>query len=117
MGAARAARLFAANAVWRSTGLRSAGRVLVDALGSPDEDARTIAGILLVRAGGRSEPLLLEAAGRRECLPMALAVLGELGDPAVEPVLAGYLDDPDPEVAEAARNALEILRLARRERG
>jgi len=38
----RAAGLFAANAVWRATGSRAAGRVLVNALASPDPNTRTI---------------------------------------------------------------------------
>ena len=34
------ARLYALKSVWNATGLRSAGRALVAALGSPDEDVR-----------------------------------------------------------------------------
>lgn len=107
---ARAAQLFTANALWRATGLRSAGRSLVAALGSPDENVRTIAGMLLVKGGPRARPLLEEALQRRENLPMTLMVLADLGDPDLAKVIGPYADDPDPRVAQAARDALDSLR-------
>lgn len=97
-------------ALFSTTGLRPAGRALVRALGSPDEEVRTIAGMSLVQTGRRSEPLLEEAAARRENLPLVLTVLGGIGNPASEPMLAHFADDPDPEVAQAARDALRTLR-------
>jgi hypothetical protein len=109
MFAPRAAKLFGDYGVWRSTGLRSAGRALVKALGSPDEDLRTIAGMLLVRGGKRSRPLLEEALRRREHLPMVISVLADLGDPGVQPEIRPYTQDPDPEVADSAQQALRVL--------
>ncbi|MGH9702621.1 MAG: hypothetical protein ACRD4K_04540, partial [Candidatus Acidiferrales bacterium] len=67
------ARLFACQAAWRLTGLPSAGRALVRALGSPDDTERVVAGMFLVRAGTRAESLLQEALCRRENLPMVLS--------------------------------------------
>jgi hypothetical protein len=101
--------LFGDYGLWRSTGLRSAGRALVKALGSPDEDLRTIAGMLLVRGGKRSRPLLEEALRRREHLPMVISVLADLGDPGVLPEIRPYVQDTDPEVADAARQSLRVL--------
>jgi hypothetical protein len=105
----RAARLLAQSALWRATGWRAAGRSLVAALGSHDEDVRTLAGILLVRGGERAEPLLEEALRRRENLPMVVSVLASLEDPRYEPNLRRLAQDPDPQVADAAREGLRLL--------
>lgn len=106
IGAARLAVLYG---LWRATGLKAAGRALVHALGSPDENIRTIAGMLLVRMRGRAVPLLREALARRENLVVALAILGDIGDRRCEPDLVQFTRDGDPEVARAARDALRVL--------
>src|SRR6266852_6096778 len=76
MGLVQAARLFALKSLWRATGLQAAGRALVRALSSPDEGVRTIAGMFLVQAGEKAEPLVEEALRRRENLPMVLCHRG-----------------------------------------
>ena len=106
---ARAVGLFVFYAVWRVTGLRGAGLVLVRSLGSQDETTRTIAGILLVRAGKKSEPLLKEALEKRENLPVVLTVIGSLGDSNLEPEVRQFSLDADPDVAKAARDALQLI--------
>ena len=112
MKVGRALYLFSARAAWRATGSTTAARALVDALGSADDDIRTIAGMFLVKAGRAAEPLLLEALERRENVPMVLAVLADIGDKSLEPRIAPFADDPDPDVARAAKDALKLLRLA-----
>jgi HEAT repeat protein len=82
---------------------------LVRALGSPDENIRSIAGIFLAKSGKRAEPLLLEAVNRRENLPTVLTVLGSIGDPALIPQLRLFTNDQNPEVAKAAREALKVI--------
>jgi HEAT repeat protein len=109
----KAAQLFAAKALWQATGLRSAGRALVRALGSSDDDIRTLAGMFLVQGGKKAAPLLDEALRRREYLPLVLTLLGDLGDPRYEPALRAFAADPDPAVAESARQALKVLEYAR----
>jgi HEAT repeat protein len=103
------ARIFLSYGLWRATGLASAGRALVRALASPDENIRTIAGVFLVRGRHRALPLLREMLERRENLPMALAILGDIGDRRCESDLARFAQDRDPEVARAARDALRVL--------
>jgi hypothetical protein len=109
MDAAQATRLFGCNALWRMTGLRSAGQALVAALGAQDEDIRSLAGIFLTRGGRRAEPLLREALDRRQHLPMVLSVLGSIGDPGYEPIFRSFSQDPNPAVADAAGESLHLL--------
>jgi hypothetical protein len=105
----QAAGLFAANAVWRATGSSRAGRRLVDALSSPDETSRTVAGILLVRAGRRSIPLLEVALTRGRSVPMVLRLLGDVGARELAERIGEYAKSDDPAVARAARDALRAL--------
>jgi len=105
----QAAGALVAQILWRRTGLRAAGRFLVRSLGAPNESVRAIAGMALVKAGRRSEPLLEEALNRREALPMTLAVLADLGDQKYEEEFRQYAQDSDPQIARAARNALRAL--------
>jgi len=105
----RAAGLFGANAVWRTTGLRAAGRTLVNALASPDPNLRTIAGILLVRAGQKAEPFIEEAIHRQLNLPQVLVMAGDIGAKKLEPELRKFAEHPDPKVSGAARDGLRIL--------
>jgi len=65
--------------------------------------------MFLVRAGRRAGPLLEEALRRRENLPMLLSILGDIGDPQVEGELRSFVQDHDPEIAQAARDALQVL--------
>ena len=95
----RAAGLFGANAVWRTTGLRAAGRTLVNALASPDPNLRTIAGILLVRAGQKAEPFIEEAIHRQLNLPQVLVMAGDIGAKKLEPELRKFAEHPDPKVS------------------
>ena len=103
------ARLYALKWLWTSTGCRSAGHALVKALGSTDEDERVIAGVLLVQGGKRAEPLVADAIRRREHLPIVLLIAADLGASGLEPDLRHLSTDPDPDVARAASDALEIL--------
>jgi HEAT repeat protein len=107
-----AIRLFVYRALWYWLGIAPAGRALVRALGSADENIRSIAGILLAKSGKRAEGLLLEAANRRENLPAVLTVFGSIGDPALIPILRPFTNDPNPEVAKAAREALKVIELS-----
>jgi HEAT repeat protein len=104
-----ALRLFVCRALWHWLGMTSAGRALVRALGSPDENIRSIAGILLTKSGKRAEALLQEAVNRQENLPIVLTVLGSIGDPALIPQLRQFTNDQNPEVAKAAQQALKVI--------
>jgi hypothetical protein len=105
----QAARLYMMKTLWSTTGLRGAGRALIDALGSSDEDVRTVAGMLLVQSGRRAEPLIAEAIARRKHLPIVLLVAGDIGASTLEPDIRHFTTDPDPSIARAAHDALRIL--------
>jgi hypothetical protein len=109
MGPLQLARLYAAKVLWTSAGLRSAGRVLVDALASSDEGVRTVAGMLLVQTGKRAEPLVEDAIHRRKNLPTVLLIAGDIGAVRLEPELRRLARDPDPQVARAAEEGLRIM--------
>jgi len=101
--------LLAQHAAWRTTGLLTAGRAVIRALGSADPTVRTMAGTLLARSGARAEPLLREALAARENLPMVVTLLGDVGDETCRPQLTALTGDPDATVAGAARQALRVL--------
>jgi HEAT repeat protein len=105
----RAVSLFAHFAALRTAGARASGFALVRALGSADETLRTLAGVLLVKAGNRAVPVLRETIARREHLLRALAILGDIATPEAERELAPFAADADPGVAATARDALDTL--------
>lgn len=109
MGPLQVARLYALKSVWNLTGLRPAGRALLEALGSADDGVRTVAGMLLVQSGKRAEPLIEEAIQHGRHLPMVLVIAGDIGAVRLEPALRRFARDPDPQVAKAAQDGLRIL--------
>ena len=116
MGPLQVARLYALKSVWNTTGLRPAGRALMEALGSADEGVRTVAGMMLVQSGKRAEPLIEEAIQHGQHLPMVLVMAGDIGAVRLEPALRRFANDPDPEVAKAAQDGLRILAARARSR-
>jgi hypothetical protein len=102
------ARLFAYRALW-GAGVESAGRCLLTALGSPQEDVRAVAGMFLVQAGKRAEPLVKQALERGEYLPILVTIAGDIGLPSLTPQIQRLTAHADPRVARAARDALDIM--------
>ena len=96
-------------ALWRIVRAPVFGRPILKALGSADENVRTVAGMLLVKAGRVAEPQLEEALRRRENLPIVLTILADIGDKHVEPQIRDFSEHKDPEIAEAAKQALRVL--------
>ena len=85
---------------------------LIHALNSDDEDIRTIAGMFLVQTGQRAEPLLEEALHKGQYLPMVISVLGSIGDPRIVSELRPFTKDRDPEIAQAAQDAIRAIDFA-----
>lgn len=105
------AALFAAAAAWK-LGVPGAGRKLVDALSSADEQARLIAGMLLVRGGERAVPLLRAALEHPRNLPHLLRVIGDAAPGPFMAELQRYATSDDPAVRRAAQDALRAAAAA-----
>ena len=105
------AGLLAVGATWRLTGIRAAGDALVTAAATGAGTERTLAGMLLVRAGDRSVPVVTEAilSGRD---PGALVdVLASIGTDGAREALVRVSQTPRPVVSPEARDsAAEALR-------
>lgn len=109
MGALASARLLAVGATWRTAGLRSAGRALVEAADGDDETGRMLAGTLLVRAGDRSVPLVAEPLLAGRAGPALVDVLASIDTPRARAALTEVARGPSPECRAAAREALRTL--------
>jgi HEAT repeat protein len=105
-------QVFVAGALWRLTGVSSAGRVLTRALAFEDENVRVIAGMFLVKGGSRALPLLRETLTNRKTLASVLTMLGDIGDRGAIADVQRFIGDPDAPVAKAAQAALKLLEQA-----
>ena len=111
MRLAETVKLFITRILWQWTGLRALGNQLVEALGSEDENVRAIAGMFLVQTARRSRPVLIEALDKKQNLAVVLTILGDIGDLEDLPILEKYVQDPDSTVAQAAVDAIEVVKL------
>ena len=114
MGAVSAARLLTAGSAWRLTGLGVAGRALVAAATGPDPGDRTLAGILLTRAGDRSVPLIRDALTAGADPADLVDILASIGTDAARAALQTAASSSRPDLAAAARRALHTLDQIRR---
>ena len=105
----KAADLYRANMVWKLFGTRASGQRLIEGLSSPNENVRTLAGMFLVQSGRKAIPLLEYELENRRNMPLVLTMLGDIGAAESEGQLRRHLDDPDPEAAKAANEALRAL--------
>ena len=122
MAAIASAWLLAVGAVWLLTGAAAAGRALTRAITDGGEDERTLAGMLLVRAGDRSVPVVAEAILSGRGSTALIDVLASIGSEAARDALVrvSRAAPPavDPAVAAAAAEALRTLdQVQGRERG
>jgi len=106
--------LFAEGILWRMTHQQWLGRRLIEGLGEPDENARSIAGIMLAKSGAAAIPVLHHALAQRTNVAEVLLLLGDVGDASVEQDLARFASDKDERVARAAKDALRVLALRQR---
>lgn len=105
-----ASRLFISAAIWKVTGSKKNGNVLIEGLDSPDETLRMISGILLTRAGTKIIPMLRDALESQQSLPMLLTIIGDVGEIEEVRLLEKYEKDERSDVAVSAHEALRVLR-------
>lgn len=79
MGVGGSLGVIGAGTVWRSFGLKSAGRALVRATDSDDEQMRTLGGMMLVQAGDKSVELVREASDEGQLNPILVEILSDIG--------------------------------------
>ncbi len=87
----------------------AAGKILVDTLDHDDEDLRTMAAMLLTRAGTRAEPLLAEALDQGRHVPAVITILASIGDPLSVPRIEPFTESTDPDIATAAQEAIALI--------
>lgn len=93
-------------------GVTSAGRRVIDAAVTGDEDTSNIAGIFLTRAGGRAIPLIAEALASGVNAPILVDVLASIGTDTALKQLRTLTDTTNPDIAHTAKDA--VARLERR---
>jgi hypothetical protein len=117
MGLAASAKVLAAGAAWRLTGLDAAGRVLVGTVAEGTEEQQTLAGMLLVQAGNRSVALVAGTLASGAAAPQLVDVLASIGTDAARAALADVASSSPPEIAASAEKALRDLDAIRRHEG
>jgi hypothetical protein len=109
MGLAASAKVLAAGAAWRLTGLGPAGRMLVGSVSRGGENEQTLAGMLLVQAGDRSVPLVAGALATGSTAPELVDVLASIGTDSARAALEQAAVAAPPDIAGSARKALRDL--------
>jgi hypothetical protein len=119
MGAARSARILAVGATWRLTGIAAAGDALVTAVTTGSESDRALAGMLLVKAGNRSVPVVTDAVLTGKGVDDLVDVLASINTAAARAALERVAQAPPSTVAahtkDAAAAALRTLDQIRRQ--
>lgn len=113
MSLARSLGVFATGGLFK-LGVGAAGRSLVETVGKADEQASTLAGMMLVQAGRRSVLLLIEALRAGNTTPALATILGDLGGPEAEAELRRLAGNGDGPLVEAAQRSLKDLEQIRR---
>jgi len=104
-------RVFLAGTMWRTVGWRWCGKILLKAFASDDEDFRNLSGIFLVQAGLRTLPLLCEELENHRNVPLILMLIADIGDSTSKSLIVPYLNNDEPKIAEAARQAIRTLQV------
>ena len=116
MSTTGSAKLLAVGAAWRLTGAGPAGRRLVRAARGGGETERSLAGMMLVQAGDRSVPVLVEAIMAGSGSAALVTVLGSIGTEAARDALARVCRAGPTSAAAAAAEALRTLEEIRNHR-
>jgi hypothetical protein len=111
VGAAASAKLLAIGAAWRLTGASAAGNALVTAVATGGETERTLAGMMLVKAGDRSVPVVTDAILTGPAPADLVDVLVSIGTDDARAALLRVSQTPPPAVPAPTRDAAaEALR-------
>lgn len=113
MAAMTSARILAAGATWRLTGIAAAGDALLTAVTTGNDTERTLAGMLLVKAGNRSVTIVSDAILTGNGTADLVDVLASINTADARAALVTVAQAPPPTVAPqtqlAATDALRTL--------
>jgi radical SAM superfamily enzyme with C-terminal helix-hairpin-helix motif len=112
VGTATSAALLAAGATWRLTGVPAAGRALVTAATTGDENDQVLARMMLVKAGNRSVPIVTGTLLADPAATALVDVLASIGTEEARQALRKLSHDA--QHREAATEALRTLDEIRR---
>ena len=119
MSTATSARILAVGVTWRLTGLATAGDVLLTAVTTGSETDRTLAAMLLVKAGNRSVPVVTDAVLTGKGAADLVDVLASINTADARAALETVVQAPPSVVAaqakDAAAKALRTLDQIRRQ--
>lgn len=108
MNVGNSIKVIGAGIAWRTVGNQSAGKELLKAFRSDDEQSRNLAGISLVKAGDRSVDLIEKAKTRGRLTPELVRLLADIRGPKSEALLTELAAGKGP-LADAATESLELL--------
>lgn len=101
-------KVIGAGLAFRSVGSEGAGYTLLEAFSGDDEQEKLLAGISLVKAGGRSVDLIEKARGTGRLTPEVVRLLADIGGSRSRALLAEISQGED-SVAAAATESLQVL--------
>lgn len=102
-------KVLIAGTTWRTLGLDDAGRTLLEVMSGSDEQERMLAGMSLVKAGGRSIDLIQEAIASNRASPAIIRLLADLGGPKAHSILEEVATGEQGELKDAAEQSLNLL--------
>lgn len=102
-------KVLLAGTTWRTFGLNDAGRTLLEVMSGSDEQERMLAGMSLVKAGGRSIDLIQEAIASNRASPAIIRLLADLGGPKAHSILEEVANGEQRELKDAAEKSLNLL--------
>ncbi len=108
MSLAESFRLVGVGFAWRLLGPEGAGRALLEATASDDEQERMLAVIPLVKAGDRTIDLVEEAAQEGTLTPEGVRLLVDIGGRRSRAVLAEIATSPG-KLGDVATSSIETL--------
>lgn len=107
MGTLGTAATLGTGVLWRATGSDTLAKSLVRTATTDDEDAATVAVMMLTKGGSRAVPVVRDAIA--DGAVELVTVLVGIGDETARSALADLSTHPDQQVADACAAGLSLL--------
>lgn len=102
-------KVLLAGTKWRMLGSDSAGQTLLEAMDTGDEQQRMLAGMSLVKAGGKSVELIKRAIDARQANPALVRLLADFDQQEARAILRQVAENNTGELKAAAEQSLALL--------